>query len=126
MDPNTPNSTKCGGLTEAWAHRLDGVRSQHPVGTHGWNAAVELPADLHLSAVMPVARQVEYLACLLMAGSQQGLADCHGVDPGPQPGSRAVGCLAPLGPPGQETAAVNVGTVPGRWPTTAHSTEVAE
>lgn len=28
---------------------------------HGWNTAVGLAADLHLSAAMPVARYVEYL-----------------------------------------------------------------
>ena len=28
---------------------------------HGWNTAVELAADLHLSAAMPAARYVEYL-----------------------------------------------------------------
>jgi D-galactarolactone cycloisomerase len=28
---------------------------------HGWNTAVGLAADLHLTAAMPVARYVEYL-----------------------------------------------------------------
>jgi hypothetical protein len=28
---------------------------------HGWNTAIGLVADLHLSAAMPVARYVEYL-----------------------------------------------------------------
>ena len=28
---------------------------------HGWNTAIGLAADLHLSAAMPVARYVEYL-----------------------------------------------------------------
>ena len=28
---------------------------------HGWNTALGLAADLHLSAAMPVARYVEYL-----------------------------------------------------------------
>jgi D-galactarolactone cycloisomerase len=28
---------------------------------HGWNRAIGLAADLHLSAAMPVARYVEYL-----------------------------------------------------------------
>lgn len=28
---------------------------------HGWKTAIELAADLHLSAAMPVARYVEYL-----------------------------------------------------------------
>jgi D-galactarolactone cycloisomerase len=44
------------------ADRLDGLRPQHRVGPrHGWNTAVGLAADLHLSAAMPVARYVEYL-----------------------------------------------------------------
>ena len=28
---------------------------------HGWNTAIGLAADLHLSAAMPIARYVEYL-----------------------------------------------------------------
>jgi D-galactarolactone cycloisomerase len=35
-------------------HNVQGV-------PHGWNTAVGLAADLHLSAAMPVARYVEYL-----------------------------------------------------------------
>jgi D-galactarolactone cycloisomerase len=31
---------------------------------HGWNTAIGLAADLHLSAAMPVARYVEYLTSL--------------------------------------------------------------
>jgi L-alanine-DL-glutamate epimerase-like enolase superfamily enzyme len=56
-----PNSTKCGGLTEAL--RIAWMAYEHNVQwvPHGWNTAVGLAADLHLSAAMPVARYVEYL-----------------------------------------------------------------
>jgi L-alanine-DL-glutamate epimerase-like enolase superfamily enzyme len=56
-----PNSTKCGGLTEAW--RIGWMAYEHNVllVPHGWNTAVGLAADLHLTAALPVARYVEYL-----------------------------------------------------------------
>src|SRR4051812_15628910 len=56
-----PNSTKVGGLTEAW--RIAWMAYEHNVQwvPHGWNTAIGLAADLHLSAAMPVARYVEYL-----------------------------------------------------------------
>jgi L-alanine-DL-glutamate epimerase-like enolase superfamily enzyme len=51
-----PNSTKCGGLTEAW--RIAWKAYEHDIQwvPHGWNTAVGLAADLALSAAMPVAR----------------------------------------------------------------------
>src|SRR2546423_13437662 len=56
-----PNLTKCGGLTEAW--RIAWMAYEHNVQwvPHGWNTAIGLAADLHLSAAVPVARYVEYL-----------------------------------------------------------------
>ena len=56
-----PDCTKCGGLTEAW--RIAWMAYEHNIQCvpHGWNTAIGLAADLHLSAAMPVARYVEYL-----------------------------------------------------------------
>jgi D-galactarolactone cycloisomerase len=61
VDIIQPDCTKCGGLTEAW--RIAWMAYEHNVQwvPHGWNTAVGLAADLHLSAAMPVAREVEYL-----------------------------------------------------------------
>jgi L-alanine-DL-glutamate epimerase-like enolase superfamily enzyme len=61
VDIVQPDCTKCGGLTEAW--RIAWMAYEHNVQwvPHGWNTAVGLAADLHLSAAMPVARYVEYL-----------------------------------------------------------------
>jgi D-galactarolactone cycloisomerase len=61
VDIIQPDCTKCGGLTEAW--RIAWMAYEHNVQwvPHGWNTAVGLAADLHLSAAMPVARYVEYL-----------------------------------------------------------------
>src|SRR5262245_31165018 len=61
VDIIQPDSTKVGGLTEAW--RIAWMAYEHNIQwiPHGWNTAVGLAADLHLSAAMPVARYVEYL-----------------------------------------------------------------
>src|SRR6476646_1800361 len=61
VDIIQPDCTKCGGLTKAW--RIAWMAYEHNVQwvPHGWNTAVGLAADLHLSAAMPVARYVEYL-----------------------------------------------------------------
>ena len=61
VDIIQPDCTKCGGLTEAW--RIAWMAYDHNIQwvPHGWNTAVGLAADLHLSAAMPVARYVEYL-----------------------------------------------------------------
>jgi L-alanine-DL-glutamate epimerase-like enolase superfamily enzyme len=61
VDIIQPDATKCGGLTEAW--RVGWMAYDHNIlmVPHGWNTAVGLAADLHLSAAMPVARYVEYL-----------------------------------------------------------------
>src|SRR3954447_16475564 len=61
VDIIQPDCTKCGGLSEAW--RVAWMAYEHNIQwvPHGWNTAIGLAADLHLSAAMPVARYVEYL-----------------------------------------------------------------
>ena len=61
LDIVQPDTTKCGGLSEA--RRIAQCAYDHNVQmvSHGWNTAVGLAADLHLAAAMPVARYVEYL-----------------------------------------------------------------
>jgi L-alanine-DL-glutamate epimerase-like enolase superfamily enzyme len=61
VDIIQPDCTKCGGLTEAY--RIAWMAYEHNIQwvPHGWNTAIGLAADLHLSAAMPVARYVEYL-----------------------------------------------------------------
>ena len=61
VDIIQPDCTKCGGLTEAW--RIGWMAYEHNVlmVPHGWNTAIGLAADLHLTASMPVARYVEFL-----------------------------------------------------------------
>jgi L-alanine-DL-glutamate epimerase-like enolase superfamily enzyme len=57
-----PEVTKCGGISEerriAWMADECGVRFI----PHGWNTALGLAADLHLSAAFPRTDMVEYLA----------------------------------------------------------------
>jgi L-alanine-DL-glutamate epimerase-like enolase superfamily enzyme len=61
VDIIQPDCTKCGGLTEAW--RVGWAAYEHNVllVPHGWNTAIGLAADLHLTAALPVARYVEFL-----------------------------------------------------------------
>jgi L-alanine-DL-glutamate epimerase-like enolase superfamily enzyme len=61
VDIIQPDTTKCGGLSEA--RRIGWMAYDHNVllVSHGWNTAVGLAADLHLAAAMPVARWVEYI-----------------------------------------------------------------
>lgn len=61
VDIIQPDSTKCGGLSEA--RRIAWTAFDHNVQlvSHGWNTAVGLAADLQLAAALPVARYVEYL-----------------------------------------------------------------
>ncbi|HLK59089.1 MAG TPA: enolase C-terminal domain-like protein, partial [Chthonomonadaceae bacterium] len=61
VDIIQPDSTKCGGLSEA--RRIAWSAYDHNIllVSHGWNTAVGLAADLHLAAAMPVARYVEYI-----------------------------------------------------------------
>src|SRR5205085_7314375 len=61
VDIIQPDCTKCGGLSEAW--RIAWMAYEHNIlwVPHGWNTAVGLAADLHLTAALPVARYVEFL-----------------------------------------------------------------
>jgi D-galactarolactone cycloisomerase len=61
VDIIQPDCTKCGGLTEAW--RIGWMAYEHNIQMvpHGWNTALGLAADLHLTAALPVARYVEFL-----------------------------------------------------------------
>jgi L-alanine-DL-glutamate epimerase-like enolase superfamily enzyme len=61
VDIIQPDCTKCGGLTEAW--RVGWMAYEHNIlmVPHGWNTALGLAADLHLTAALPVARYVEFL-----------------------------------------------------------------
>ncbi len=61
VDIIQPDSTKCGGLSEA--RRIAWMAYDHNIllVSHGWNTAVGLAADLQLAAAMPVARYVEYI-----------------------------------------------------------------
>jgi L-alanine-DL-glutamate epimerase-like enolase superfamily enzyme len=61
VDIIQPDATKCGGMTESM--RIAWMAYDHNVlwVPHGWNTAIGLAADLHLSAAVPVARYVEYL-----------------------------------------------------------------
>jgi L-alanine-DL-glutamate epimerase-like enolase superfamily enzyme len=61
VDIIQPDCTKCGGLTEAW--RIGWMAYEHNIllVPHGWNTAIGLAADLHLTAALPVAKYVEYL-----------------------------------------------------------------
>ncbi len=61
VDIIQPDTTKCGGLSEA--RRIAWQAYDHNIllVSHGWNTAVGLAADLHLAAAMPVAKYVEYI-----------------------------------------------------------------
>ncbi len=61
VDIIQPDTTKCGGLSEA--RRIGWTAYDHGVQlvSHGWNTAIGLAADLHLAAALPVARYVEYI-----------------------------------------------------------------
>ena len=61
VDIIQPDCTKCGGITEAW--RIAWMAQEHNIlyVPHGWNTAIGLAADLHLTASLPVARYVEFL-----------------------------------------------------------------
>src|SRR6516162_2671142 len=61
VDIIQPDCTKCGGLTEAL--RIGWTAYEHNIllVPHGWNTAIGLAADLHLTAALPIARNVEFL-----------------------------------------------------------------
>ena len=61
LDIVQPDSTKCGGISEA--RRIGWMAYDHNIllVSHGWNTAVGVAADLHLAAALPIARWIEYL-----------------------------------------------------------------
>ena len=61
VDIIQPDTTKCGGLSEARRIAWNAYDHNIQLVSHGWNTAVGLAADLHLAAAMPVARYVEYI-----------------------------------------------------------------
>jgi D-galactarolactone cycloisomerase len=60
FDVVQPDTTKCGGLSEArrvgWLAEHFGAR----LIPHGWNTAIGLAADLHLASALPATDLVEY------------------------------------------------------------------
>lgn len=61
VDIIQPDTTKCGGLSEARRIAWNAYDHNILMVSHGWNTAIGLAADLHLAAAMPVARWVEYI-----------------------------------------------------------------
>jgi D-galactarolactone cycloisomerase len=61
VDIIQPDSTKCGGLSEARRVAWSAYDHNIQLVSHGWNTAIGLAADLHLAAAMPVAHYVEYI-----------------------------------------------------------------
>ena len=61
VDIIQPDTTKCGGLSEARRIAWNAYDHNIQVVSHGWNTAIGLAADLHLAAAMPVAHYVEYI-----------------------------------------------------------------
>jgi D-galactarolactone cycloisomerase len=61
VDIIQPDTTKCGGLSEA--RRIAWAAYDHNIQfvSHGWNTAIGLAADLHLAAALPTAHYVEYI-----------------------------------------------------------------
>ena len=61
LDIVQPDSTKCGGISEA--RRIGWMAYDHNIllVSHGWNTAAGDAADLHLAAALPIARWIEYL-----------------------------------------------------------------
>jgi L-alanine-DL-glutamate epimerase-like enolase superfamily enzyme len=61
VDIIQPDTTKCGGLSEA--RRIAWAAYDHNIQfvSHGWNTAIGLAADLHLAAAIPTGRYVEYI-----------------------------------------------------------------
>jgi L-alanine-DL-glutamate epimerase-like enolase superfamily enzyme len=61
VDIIQPDVTKCGGLTEGLRIGWMAYENNILLVPHGWNTAIGVAADLHLTAALPVARYVEYL-----------------------------------------------------------------
>lgn len=82
VDIIQPDTTKCGGLSEA--RRIAWYAYDHNIllVSHGWNTAIGLAADLHLAAAMPVARYVEYITpapYIDDLAPHQFILDCDGM-----------------------------------------------
>jgi L-alanine-DL-glutamate epimerase-like enolase superfamily enzyme len=61
VDVVQPDCTKCGGISEAIRIAWLAYENNVLYVPHGWNTAIGLAADLHLTAAVPVAKYVEYL-----------------------------------------------------------------
>jgi D-galactarolactone cycloisomerase len=61
VDVIQPDCTKCGGISEAIRIAWTAYENNILYVPHGWNTAIGLAADLHLTAAVPVAKYVEYL-----------------------------------------------------------------
>ncbi len=61
VDVIQPDCTKCGGISEAIRIAWMAYENNVLYVPHGWNTAIGLAADLHLTAAVPVAKYVEYL-----------------------------------------------------------------
>lgn len=59
VDIVQPDTTKCGGLSEA--RQIGRYAADHGIGfaSHGWSTAIGLAADLHLAAALPQGAWVE-------------------------------------------------------------------
>jgi len=61
VDVIQPDCTKCGGISESIRIAWMAYENNILYVPHGWNTAIGLAADLHLTAAVPVAKYVEYL-----------------------------------------------------------------
>lgn len=61
VDIIQPDATKCGGISESIRIAWMAYENNVLYVPHGWNTALGLAADLHLTAAVPVAKYVEYL-----------------------------------------------------------------
>jgi D-galactarolactone cycloisomerase len=61
VDVIQPDCTKCGGISESIRIAWMAYENNVLYVPHGWNTAIGLAADLHLTAAVPVAKYVEYL-----------------------------------------------------------------
>jgi L-alanine-DL-glutamate epimerase-like enolase superfamily enzyme len=61
VDIIQPDCTKCGGLWVTWMVGWMAYDHNIQLVPHGWNTALGLAADLHVTAALPTATYVEYL-----------------------------------------------------------------
>jgi L-alanine-DL-glutamate epimerase-like enolase superfamily enzyme len=89
VDIIQPDTTKCGGLSEA--RQIGRYAADHGIGfaSHGWSTAVGFGADLHLAAALPNGAWVElqrpstYIDELLLAPYVLDADGCVAVPDGP-------------------------------------------